>query len=195
MNPAQSATTPTESGDSATLSRDDIFETLSNQRRRYVFHYLKGENREVYLLELAEHAAAWENGTTIDELTPTDRKLMKTALHQHHLPRMDENGFIEYDPQRRTVRLSDAAAGLEVYLDVVPGKDVPWGPLYLGLAVFQGALLAAVWLELLAVAFLPALSWAVFCVISFGVVGLAHTYLSYSRLRLGATDRPPDSPN
>jgi hypothetical protein len=174
-----------------TLTEADVFEILSNQRRRFVFHYLKQRDREVYLRELAEHVAAWECDKPVAALESGEKKRVKTALHQHHLPKMDETGFLEYDRMRETVTIGEEAADLEVYLDVVPKADVPWSRYYLGLAGAGAGLIAAKWLNLVP-ASMPETSCAAFLVAALLVSASVHTYFNRSRLRLGGTDRPPE---
>lgn len=178
--------------DDQTPSQDQVFEILSNRRRRFVFHYLKRERREVYLRELAEHVAAWENDKPIAELTSMETKRVKTALHQHHLPKMDQSGFVAYDSSRETVELADAVADLEVYLDVVPGGDVPWSLYYLGLSVLGLVVLGGAWTDLGPFASIPDLSGAVFIAVVLLVSAAVHTYFNFSRLRLGTTADPPE---
>ncbi|MFC6862479.1 hypothetical protein ACFQGE_03265 [Halomicroarcula sp. GCM10025817] len=180
------------SDDEQTPSQDEVFEVLSNRRRRFVFHYLKRERREVYLRELAEHVAAWENDKPVAELTSMETKRVKTALHQHHLPKMDESGFVVYDSGRETVELADAVADLEVYLDVVPGADVPWSLYYLGLSVVGLVVLGGAWSDLGPFASVPHLSGAAFLAVILLVSAVVHTYFNFSRLRLGTTADPPE---
>ena len=175
-----------------TPTEDEVFEILSNRRRRYVIHLLKREQREVYLRELSEHVAAWENEKGIEELTSAEIKRVKTALHQHHLPKMDASGFVEYDAGRETVVLADAVADLEAYLDVVPGVDVPWSLYYLGLSGLGLGVLAGAWTDIGPFAQVPDISVAAFLAAVLLVSAAVHTYLNYSRLRLGGTAEPPE---
>ena len=173
-------------------SEETVFEVLSNGRRRFVFHYLKQEQRQVYLRELAEHVAAWENNKSIEQLTSAEAKRVKTALHQHHLPMMDSNGFVEYDSIRETVALDQRVADLEVYLDVVPGVDMPWSRYYLGLSTVAAGALAFALLDIGPFALVSGFAVAVFLTVVLLVSSLVHTYFNYTRLRLGSTAKPPE---
>lgn len=82
------------------LEREEILDILSNRRRRYALHYLKWNGCETPLRELAEHVAAWENEREADQLSYAERKRVQNALHQFHLPKMDDHGFVEYDTRR-----------------------------------------------------------------------------------------------
>jgi len=157
-----------------------------------VFHYLKSQRRRVYLRELAEHVAAWENDKPVAELSSAETKRVKTALHQHHLPKMDASGFVSYDSMRETVSLADEVADLEVYLDVVPRFDIPWSRYYLGLAGVGLVALGCAWLNTGPLAAITGLSAAMFLTVSVLISALVHTHFNYTRLRLGSTSDPPE---
>ena len=98
-------------------SEETVFEVLSNGRRRFVFHYLKQEQRQVYLRELAEHVAAIENDTTTDQLTSSQRKRVYVGLYQCHLPKMDDMGVVDFNQDRGHVALAPQSECLTEYLD------------------------------------------------------------------------------
>jgi DNA-binding transcriptional ArsR family regulator len=176
------------------LSRDEVFEVLSNRRRRCVLHHLRRRGETVALGDLAEVVAAWENDRPIRELTSDERKRLYTALQQFHLPKMDETGLLEYDRDRGTVSLAETACDLDVYLDVVPEHEIPWSRYYLGLSALNVLLVAGLWLDLYPLTLLPDLAWiACFAVIFVGSA-VAHTCHD-RRMRLGAEDAPPDLPS
>ena len=178
-------------GAAGEVSREDVFEMLSNRRRRYVFHFLKHEDREVYVRELADRIAAWENGKDADAITAQERKRVKTALQQHHLPKMEDVGFVEYDSRRGAVALADPVSDLEVYLDVVPSLEVPWGLYYLGLAVVGLVGIAGIGLGVYPFSLVSGFAWSAFCTATLLVSASVHAYFSYARLRFGADDSPP----
>ena len=174
------------------LTRDEIFEVLSNQRRRYAFHYLRRhEGDTVEVSELAEQIAAWESGKAIESLTAAERKRVKTALHQFHLPKMDELRFIEYDTHRGEVRLSEEFSDVEIYLDIVPGLDVPWGFYYLGLSGVNLLLLAGSWAGIPLLSGVSGLSWAMFFVVVYAVSSAVHAYWNHTQTRFGVDEHPP----
>ncbi|QDX39990.1 hypothetical protein [Salarchaeum sp. JOR-1] len=165
-----------------TLTPDDVFRTMSNQRRRYAFDYLRDADSPVPLRDLSEHVAALENDVTPPELTRQQRKRVYTALHQTHLPMMDSLGVVEYDQHRTTVQLTAAAREVEVYVEVVPEHHFTWAEYYGLLAAFAAAVALAVqqgiapdWLTNSLLVWLSALS--------FGVSALVH-HLTSRTLRV-----------
>lgn len=168
------------------LSEGEIFEVLSNERRRYAYTYLKRHGGTwVDLRELSTSVAAWENEKHPKELTTAERKRVQTALQQFHLPKMDDLGFVDYDRTRGTVRLSKETAGYDIYLDIVPGLDVSWGWYYLGLSVLNGVFLGAVWADLGPLAALDPLTVAVFAILTLGASALVHALTNAKQHRLG----------
>ena len=189
---AQGEVDRAETETDVSLTRDEIFEVLSNQRRRYAFHYLRQhEGDTVGVGELAEQIAAWELEKSRAQLTAAERKRVKTALHQFHFPKMDELRFIEYDTHRGEVRLSEEFSDVEIYLDIVPGLDVPWGFYYLGLSGVNVLLLAGVWAGIPLLSAVPWLSLAMFFVIVYAVSAAVHAYWNHTQTRFGVDEQPP----
>jgi DNA-binding transcriptional ArsR family regulator len=173
------------------LSRDLVFATLSNARRRYVLHYLKRHDGPATIRELAEQIAAWENETAMAEVTYKQRKRVYTSLHQTHLPKLADAGFIQSERSWEEITLSDRAAELEVYLEVVPEDDIPWSDFYLGLAGVGIALVAGLWFGAYPLTLLSDLAWAGIFAVALFVVAAVHAYDSRRHL-LGGTEAPPE---
>jgi hypothetical protein len=172
------------------FSRETTFEVLGNRRRRYVIHYLKHNGDEpVSLSDLAEHVAAWEYDKPVAQLTHRERKRVRNALRQFHLGKMAEHGFVEFDRDRGTVQLTDAASSTDFYVDSLTGGNVPWSTYYLGFAALGALAAVAVWQGL---AGLDAGPWdlVVFLVVGLTVSAVAHCYDTYYRMRLGAGEKP-----
>ena len=170
------------------ISRDEVFELLSNHRRRYALHVAKQTDGSSELSDIAEQVAAWENQKAQSEITSTERHRVYTSMQQTHLPAMDRAGVIEYD--RGMVTLTEQAADLDVYMDVVPEDSIPWGQYYLGLAALSGAIVGAAGLDVFP-ASIPDLAWAGLVVALFLCSGLYHVWQS-QHLRLGTGETPPD---
>lgn len=71
---------------------------------------------------LAEHER-----TTLDELSTyltdvddpavdADPRSIRVRLHHHHLPHLEELGFVDYDPGERVVESTDRISGTELYV-------------------------------------------------------------------------------
>ncbi|WP_336328649.1 DUF7344 domain-containing protein [Halovenus sp. HT40] len=109
------------SGDKSTtgeyeLSKSEVFELLSADRRQAVLLYLDSTDGQADLGELAEHIAAQECSCSPAELSSQQRKRAYVGLYQCHLPKMADAGVIEYDSDRGTVALNDRSNRLLKYL-------------------------------------------------------------------------------
>jgi hypothetical protein len=165
---------------------------LSNQRRRYVIHYMKRNLGPVRIRDLAQQIAAWENGLEVEELNYKQRKRVYTSLHQTHLPKLDDVGVVEYDRDRGTITLADGAAALDIYLDVVSENDIPWSDFYLGLSAVSFVLVVIAWLDVTIFNALPDLAYAVAVVLLFSGTSIAHAY--YTRqTQVGGTELPAEA--
>jgi len=163
------------------LSKDKIFHLLQTPRRRYVLRYLKEFDGVVEMRDLAEQVAAWENDTTVQALTSDERQRVYIPLYQSHLPKLDEEGIIEYNQSRGTVERTKLADQLDQYLivDEQTGDDeestgqVSWELYYLGVSVFSTALLAGAVLGAPVLTALPSVAIGGCIVAMFSFVTLA----------------------
>ena len=172
------------------MTEDELFELLSNRRRRYIIHTLVRADETVDIGDLSQRIAAWEEGLEFEEVTSTDRKRVYTAVQQTHLPKLDSTGVVEFDRDRGLVEPTPALEDVEIYMDVVRGREIPWSDYYLGLTAVAALLLGASVAGLPPFGGLPSYAWGVFVVVAFGVSGLAHRYYA-RRNRLGIADEPP----
>lgn len=125
----------------AELSQDVVFDILSSPRRRYVLYYLRDTGGPMKLTDLAEHVAAWENDTTVEDITDKERKRVYVSLYQTHIPRLEEASIIEYDQEAGTVALKSEANEIDDYL-VSSDGGFSWQLFYLVLAGTGVVLLA-----------------------------------------------------
>ncbi|GAA0720783.1 hypothetical protein J2744_001644 [Halorubrum trapanicum] len=168
--------------------QDEIYDLLSNHRRRYVIHFCKQADGPVSLSDLAERVAAREQDKSVSELTSSERKRVYTSLQQTHLDRLAEADMVEYDG--REVELTENATELDVYLDVVPEGSIPWGVYYLGLSLLAVVVLGGVWIGFVPTEPVPELGWAAIVVAVFLASSVAQV-IQNRRYRLGDIDEPP----
>lgn len=123
------------SSNTATLSRDEVYDILSNARRRFVIYFLRDRGEPVQLSELSDRVAAWENEVPIEDLTDQQVKRVYVSLYQTHIPKLEDTGIVEYDSDSGVVRLTSQVSALDEYLPAEEGREIPWRAIYLGLAV------------------------------------------------------------
>lgn len=175
------------------FSRDTTLDVLSNRRRRFTIHFLKQQPRgSADVSELSDRVASWENDKAVDELTHSERKRVRNALQQFHLPKMVEEGFVEYERDAGLVELTDRAASANFYVDSLTGGDVPWGVYYLGFSLLSAVCLVGHWLGVPPFDGLPLMGYTVFFVTALLASSVGHFYDNYYRMRLGARAEPPE---
>lgn len=175
-----------------TVQDYNLYELLSNKRRRYVVHYLKQRSDEmVDINDVTEQVAAWENNKPVEQLNAQERKRVHISLYQSHLPKLDEQGVIEYDEDADRVSVSESLGNIEVYLEVVSKRNIPWSQFYLGLALVFGALVVVVQQGIGVLEqdqlFTVAVAMAVLLAVSATV-----QQFSQSRMQLGDDGPPPE---
>jgi DNA-binding transcriptional ArsR family regulator len=171
------------------IDRNELFHVLRNQRRRFALHHLKHCNGPVDVGDLATQIAAWENEITVEEVTSTQRRRVYNALQQTHVPGLEEAGIVDVD--RREVELTGRAEKLDLYMEVVPGQDIPWSEYYLGLGAVSLAALVAVGLNVGPFAGVADITAGVFVTVAFLVSACANYYHQHESL-VGTSERPPE---
>lgn len=157
------------------LSRDELFDILGHERRRCMIQFFHQNQGEVALDDLVEHVAAWENNKPLHGVTSAERKRVRTALQQSHLPKMEAMEVVKFHSSSDTIELTDSFTQLNIYLQVV-GGTLPYSLLYLALSVFSAGLIAGLWLELPLLAVIPSVGWGAFIVTLFGLTSGIHLY-------------------
>ena len=173
------------------LSKEEIFDVLHNQRRRYVLQYFKRFEDPVSLSDLAKQVAAWEYRTSIEEVTNEQKKRVYTTLQQTHLEKMQQANIVEYDPEQNLVRATPQTEELTVYLEIVPSSEFPWREFYLSLGAISCAIVAALWTGLYPLTILSPLEWATVIAGVFTVSAAYHTFRG-ADTTLGDEDFHPD---
>ena len=173
------------------LSEDELFDVLSNRRRRFAVHLLKQESETVEIGDMAEQIAAWENDIDTAELTGSERKRVYTALQQSHLPKMDRAGVVEFNKDRGVIEPTPALEDVDLYMDVVEGKEIPWSSYYLGLSAVAAALTGAVWIGAWPFVLLPDVAWTPAIVVGFTFSAVTHKYYT-TEMKVGEPEEPPE---
>lgn len=99
-----------------TLTDNEVFDILQNERRRAVLQRLFERGESIGVTEVSRAVAADEYDVEPDALTSDQYKRVYTALHQCHLPRMDDFGVIDFDKETNTISLSEASTEVQPYL-------------------------------------------------------------------------------
>ena len=187
-----STTTATRSAArDVSLSEETVFDVLSNRRRRFAVHALKRAEGHVTVADLSTRIAAWEHGIDPDAVDYDQRRNVHSTLKRTHLPMLEESGVIEYDAEANVVEPAAALADLDIYIEVLRGREIPWSQYYLGLAGLSLAVLLAVGTGVPGFALFDPLDVSAFTVTAFAVSAAVHYYYG-ERARLGSQEKPPE---
>lgn len=142
------------------------------------------------LRELSERLAAWENEVPPSAVTYDQRMRVYTSLRQLHLPKLHGEGLVDFDENRGTIELTNEAAELEVYLDVVPHEEIRWSKYYAGLGALSALSVISAGVGVVPLRWVPGLGLAALITVLFLVSALYHCYYDANH-RLGVGEEPP----
>lgn len=110
------------------IPETEIHDLLRNERRQQVIKQLQDSVGTMNLRELAELIAEYET----DESPPPRniRKSVYNSLHQTHLPKLDQRGIVDYESDRKEIRLTEDARSVNKYMEVVTPWGVTWDEYY-----------------------------------------------------------------
>jgi len=106
-------------------SLDDVFELLSDERRRTVLYALAGLQAQTTSLERLADEVVDREIARGDVTGPLHRREVEIALVHNHLPRLDEVGVVEYDHEASEVTKREFGPGLVAFLRSVDRLDRP----------------------------------------------------------------------
>lgn len=88
------------------LVQDQALDILCNVRRRHAIRLLLA-NEQMSLTDLVDRVAAAEKNEDVAEISRNERKSVYASLHQYHLPRLEDAGWVIFDRSKGTVKLAD----------------------------------------------------------------------------------------
>jgi hypothetical protein len=139
------------------LIETDIHGILCNSRRRHALDHLRRTSEVVALSDLADVVAERETG---ESPPPNDlRQSVYNSLRQTHLPRLDEEGVIEYDQSTKEIRLHESAREVEVYMEVFTKYGFTWAEYYRLLGTIALLVLLAASLEVQPISLVETTLW------------------------------------
>jgi hypothetical protein len=152
------------------LTEYEIHDVLRNERRRWVLEHLQEKREPVPLRDLSEQLAALETGET-----PPPRNIRESvynALHQTHLPKLDDMQIIEYDCDRKLVALDDGSQQVNLYMEAVSDDGVTWATYYLAVGLTALVVIALSSAGIVVFTMISVLVWAglFFCLLIISVL-------------------------
>lgn len=139
------------------VPESEVHDLLRNERRRQVIKYLQRTVGSTTLREIAEAIAEKETG--ISPPPKNIRQSVYNSLHQTHLPKLDDLGVVAYDSDRKTIRLTETARTVDVYMEVVTPYGITWSEFYRLLGTGSLFIVLASIIELPVVSMVDPLLW------------------------------------
>jgi DNA-binding transcriptional ArsR family regulator len=84
-----------------------LFEVLASPYRRFILEHLSPQE-EVSVDDLAQQLATWEVYRAKADKTDEAYRRIQHVLFHIHLPKLEDDGLVEYDHERGTVTLREA---------------------------------------------------------------------------------------
>lgn len=106
------------------LDIDGIFDVLAARRRRYVLYALLEADGGLTLSDLAGVIAAAEAGRPIAAVAGACRDIA-ADLARTHLPTLDREGLVDYDPARERASLADGHERVTSVLELASRYERP----------------------------------------------------------------------
>lgn len=154
------------------VSRAELFDSLCNVRRLHILDYLSDRGPEAELGTLVEHVAAAEYEKEASAVSRSERRRVYVSLYQTHLPKLEEQGLVEWDRDANRITLV-ARGSVDAVLDTDEPTVTPWHRYYLGLAVASGLLFALVLSDLQPFSSVAPQHYALAFVLAFLVLSVA----------------------
>ena len=184
-------TVNTSNSNKGELSDDEIYDALSNRRRRFVIHALKRAEGPLDVADLSRYVTAWERGIDPEEVAYEDRRNVYSTLQRPHLPKLEEKNVVTVDEETNVVAPTAELENLDIYVEALRSREIPWSLYYVGLAGVAAALLLAVATGTPGFAALEPVAVGVFTATTFGISAIVHHVIG-RRTRLGNTEKPPE---
>lgn len=163
------------------LSQDQVFDILSNQRRRYALHYLSGTQDGVSHQTLARQIAAWENEIPVESVSKQQQKRVYVSLYQTHIPKLESIGVVEYDSDTGMITLTNRADEVTTYLRVNGGNEGRWHLYYLGLVSISTIVFVATVLNVWPLSVVPLSVVGLVIMFAFGLLSIGYFLQRYRR--------------
>ncbi|WP_435317278.1 DUF7344 domain-containing protein [Haloarchaeobius sp. TZWSO28] len=133
------------STDRTELTSDEIFQLLTNTRRRRALRVLYDLEETTDLGTLADEVAAMEMETPVAEVSSDERQRVYISLYQSHLPALAEADVVDYDSESGRIELGPNFDQLVSYLQLSDSPDSSTSRGWLGYYLLAGCLGIVFW--------------------------------------------------
>lgn len=100
---------------------NDVFDVLSEERRREALRVISEQETSLTLADLADEVAVRENQSPLSEVSAEETKRIYIDLYHSHVPKLTEIGAITYHPNGDMVSPTGTIGHVVAYLNVIDG--------------------------------------------------------------------------
>lgn len=104
---------------------NQIFDLLSEERRRYALYYLEQQDGPVSVDDVAEQVAKWETGSATVSIPEEKLREIEVELYHNDLPKASEAQCITYDSEEGIVELTGAPPEFNAIITVAKVIERP----------------------------------------------------------------------
>lgn len=97
--------------------KDRVFEVLAHPCRRFVLRYIDGPGDDATVTELAAAMAAAGIESKSPDASARGIDAVESTLYHVHVPKLTDAGLVRFDPNHRTVMLTQRAAAIRPVLE------------------------------------------------------------------------------
>lgn len=105
------------------VDTDEVIRSLGSRRRRYVLSLLSDRSVPMALADVAIDVTSWELDADRDELSNEAIRSVEISLYHTDGPVLADAGLLKYDPEKRTIELTDL--GRDVADDLPAIEEFP----------------------------------------------------------------------
>lgn len=157
------------------LAESEIFHILGNDRRRAIVDLLGDRRERIEVSEVASTIAAHETDT--DQVPNNVYKSVYVSLQQTHLPQLEEDGVITYNPDEKTIRPGPHFDDVLGYLDSPMPTERLALQVALGVSVASLVLILVSGIGVVGLSTINPLLWGVLALL---VVAISSLYCLYA---------------
>lgn len=108
---------------------DTVLDLCRDQHRRIVLAVLAEEHRSLTVNDLSRTILKYNHQTQVTEVSEEVLAEIRLSLYHEHIPKLESEGVIEYDPERKhlvpTERFDQLQPSISAIIEADPSLRVP----------------------------------------------------------------------
>lgn len=97
---------------------DQIFEVLSEERRRYALYYLEQQETAIPVQELIEQVAEWNADRPAESIPDEKFERIEMEFYHRELPKATDLEYVQYNPNDGLVELTGIPPEVDAIISI-----------------------------------------------------------------------------